>query len=552
MNLDDNAILELNELCNAVVEGNITRARTARLSHLLASSEAARRFYVRAMALSASLYSYAGEMQSEAADAIVPPPSRVVRLPVWWILAPLAAAAMVMLLLRLGARPQPDAAPPLKTRESVARLTGLRECQWQGESTAPQSGEKLFQGERLELTKGFAEITFDSGARVVLEGPASFEINSAWDARLLRGALKANIPPEAIGFRISNPAVEVVDMGTEFSMIADASGAADVLVLKGEVEVNPSAGDDDQGIVLHEREARRFAQSGVSDVDDSAQMFARFTQPVPLDHFVPATDYLHWSFDETAGSLFRADSSGRPAGAFDARLEDAANPLTAHVNGRREKALRFDGHLFAEAAYPGISGNQPHTVLFWVKVPKDAQLSDAYAMVAWATSSRKLNSHPVHISWNRNPTEGTVGVLRTDYGRGFALGATPLRDGRWHHVAVVFAPGADDNTPAEVKQYVDGRFEGEGRPSPPGSSTARTSPANVLNTIWLGCRLGNDRPRKDRFRGEMDELFIADGALMPQEIVQLMNGNQPTPAGLAARRTHLAQSAAGALPEIIR
>ena len=33
------------------------------------------------------------------------------------------------------------------------------------------------------------------------------------------------------------------------------------------------------------------------------------------------------------------------------------------------------------------------------------------------------------------PTEGTVGVLRTDYRGGFALGATPLRDGRWQCVS---------------------------------------------------------------------------------------------------------------------
>ena len=85
----------------------------------------------------------------------------------------------------------------------------------------------------------------------------------------------------------------------------------------------------------------------------------------------------------------------------------------------------------------------PHTLAFWVKVPEDVHLPNAYAMVAWAVSSKKLGSHPVHIGWNRNPAEGTIGVLRTDYGGGFALGATPLRDGRWHHVAIVFSPDPD-------------------------------------------------------------------------------------------------------------
>src|SRR5262249_6270659 len=154
-----------------------------------------------------------------------------------------------------------------------------------------------------------------------------------------------------------------------------------------------------------------------------------------------------------------------------------------------------------------------HTVSFWVNVPEEAQLPNAYAMVAWSADSKKLGSHPVHIGWNRNPTEGTVGVLRTDYGGGFGLGATPLRDGRWHPVAIIFAPGDGADPPAEVKQYVDGRFEGEGKPSPPGtqsSTRSRDENAALADMLWLGCRLGNDGPRKDRFRGEMDELCVAD------------------------------------------
>jgi hypothetical protein len=173
-------------------------------------------------------------------------------------------------------------------------------------------------------------------------------------------------------------------------------------------------------------------------------------------------------------------------------------------------------------------------------VPQDAQLSAAYAIVAWRAASKKLDARPVHISWNRNPSEGPIGVLRTDYGRGYALGATPLRDGRWHHVAVVFVPGDDAGTPVQVKQYVDGRLEGEGAPSPPGSKSPapELSPqeaAGINNVVWLGCRLGNNGPRKERFRGEIDELFIADRAISPVEIVSLMKDNQPPPSRIAAK-----------------
>src|SRR6185369_7470491 len=102
------------------------------------------------------------------------------------------------------------------------------------------SGDRLLRNQRLEIAKGLAEITFDSGAQVVLEGPATFDLKSAWEATLNRGTLKASVPPQAIGFRISNPSVEIVDLGTEFTMSADASGVAEVLVLKGQVEAQPS------------------------------------------------------------------------------------------------------------------------------------------------------------------------------------------------------------------------------------------------------------------------------------------------------------------------
>lgn len=145
-----------------------------------------------------------------------------------------------------------------------------------------------------------------------------------------------------------------------------------------------------------------------------------------------------------------------------------------------------------------------------------------------------LQFHPIHIGWNRNPGEGVIGVLRADYARGFALGTRALRDGEWHHVAVVFVPGVQADTPLQVKLYVDGRFEGEGRPSPPGRRIDSTkSPEDYTleprDTLWLGCRLGSDGPRANRFRGEMDELFVVDRELVPSEIVQLMTKNRIDP-----------------------
>lgn len=533
MNLSDPEILELNELCGAVVDETLTEAQRIRLARWLAESAPAREFYVRALALSASLHSYAGEMLAEAPEKPIAPPHRNV---IAWGIGALAAAVVVFALVaQLAPRPTLGAVSPA----SVARLTATRDSRWQSPAAALPPGGLLLRGQRLELAAGRAEITFDSGARVMLEGPASFEINSAWDSTLRFGTLTAHIPPEAIGFRVSNAAVEIVDLGTEFTMIADASGGTEVLVLKGEVEAAPRTDGNDETIVLRENESRRFARAGVSAVPDSEEKIARFTQPVALDRFSPRPQITHWSFDERDGARLTAFASSpglTTAATFE--LEGSANLTAALSPGHRGRALTFDGQLRASAPFPGLSGVTPRTVVFWVKVPKDAA-ADAW-MVSWNSTVPKLNPRPVQISWNRRPGEGTFGALRTDFGGGYAIGAQDLRDGRWHHVAVCFAPGDTPDSPVQVKQYIDGRLESSTITLTPGTSRASVSGGLTLaakiapDILWLGCRLTGKQP--ERFRGEIDELFIADRGLEPQEIVSLMNHNRLPEPGLASAR----------------
>ena len=93
------------------------------------------------------------------------------------------------------------------------------------------------------------------------------------------------MPPQALGFRVSNRAVEVVDIGTEFSMVADDHGGADVLVLEGEVEAMPSGHEDSDAIVLQATNRDVFAQRESPQSENPARMMARFSSGVPLDRF---------------------------------------------------------------------------------------------------------------------------------------------------------------------------------------------------------------------------------------------------------------------------
>ena len=87
----------------------------------------------------------------------------------------------------------------------------------------------------------------------------------------------------------------------------------------------------------------------------------------------------------------------------------------------------------------------------------------------------------------------------------------------------------------QVRQYVDGRLESStvmpGRTRGP---AVAENPA-LADIVWLGRRLGPNGPRSERFRGDLDELFIADRGLEPQEIVSLMNDNRLPSTALAAK-----------------
>ncbi|SDS00587.1 LamG-like jellyroll fold domain-containing protein [Opitutus sp. GAS368] len=530
MNLTDPEILELNELCNAVIDDTLSDAQRTRLSSWLAASEPARQFYVRALGQSASLHSYASEMHAEAPRAMPARfPARIL-----WLGGLLATATAVAVFFSLRPGPAEMAVTAPKPVVFVARLSAAKAITWVGGGSL-QPGALLRKGQHLDLAAGYAEVTFDSGARVVLEGPTSFVINSAWDSTLRKGTLKASVPPQAIGFRVSNPSVEVTDLGTEFTMIADASGATDVLVLKGEVEAAPHDFAESDTILLKARESRRFEADGVSAVSDSAEKFARFAEPHPLERFSTGINYFHWSFDEIAGDEVPAQVGGTAQSEAGTALKigNAGDLAAARPPSPHGRALQFDGRRQASAHVPGISGSSPRTIAFWVKVP-EAAVTDAW-MVSWGTGLKKLNSRPVQISWNRRPGDGSFGALRTDFGGGYAIGAQDLRDGRWHHIAVYFAPGETSDTPVQVKQYIDGRLESSRITLTPGTARA-ASPAAVppaaTDVVWLGCRLTGKQP--ERFRGELDELFIADRGLEPQEIVSLMNDNRLPVTGLAA------------------
>jgi ferric-dicitrate binding protein FerR (iron transport regulator) len=162
-----------------------------------------------------------------------------------------------------------------EAREEIAWLTNAQDCQWV-DNQAPAGDMR--PGKILRLQRGLAEIRFQSGARVVLEGPAGLELLTGKSARLLHGKLTAQVPEPAKGFQITAPHGKVIDLGTEFGMAVRPDGATDVYVFAGMVD---AYSDVARPVSVQEKQAARIDASGVALQPADGNQFVRAIVPAP-------------------------------------------------------------------------------------------------------------------------------------------------------------------------------------------------------------------------------------------------------------------------------
>ena len=105
-------------------------------------------------------------------------------------------------------------------------------------------GTEFTAARQMRLVAGMAEITFGSGAKVVLAAPAVFSVATARQADLEVGKLSARVPHGAAGFLIDTPAGSVRDLGTEFGVEVTPERTMEVQVYVGEVKIDAPAGQD--------------------------------------------------------------------------------------------------------------------------------------------------------------------------------------------------------------------------------------------------------------------------------------------------------------------
>jgi len=191
------------------------------------------------------------------------------------------------------------------TDRPVARVSAVANCVWGPAPNCPHIGDPLFVGQALHLTSGVVELTYDLGARVVIQSPAEFSLSSAKALRMESGKLAAEITSkQARGFEVITQEARFVDQGTEFGVEVAPGGNSRVHVFQGEVDLSLNSKN---GVSLPTQ--RLLANSGarlegeeprVTFFEDTGESFVRSIDELNRDDHIIA----YWRFeDHTVGTL---------------------------------------------------------------------------------------------------------------------------------------------------------------------------------------------------------------------------------------------------------
>lgn len=373
----------------------------------------------------------------------------------------------------------------------MARIERSENLVWDEASRVRVRGDGWLTPGLLRLESGLAVIAFNSGATVLVEGPADLSIEADNRMFLKTGRLTAEVPALASGFTVNTPRLNAVDIGTRFGVSVDSNGDSELHVMEGEVEVSRTSGNA-VGLRLREGLAVRAdsrTRTELTPVSYSGDHFKlRLGTPAEVQ---PA---LQFTFDESVGAI--VEDSGKD------RLFDVPLVATGELDrSPRRAAGRVGGGLVFQ---PGetldvplsrdFRLDEPHTISFWVKLPAKVGQSGEERILEYGRDGLAWS-----ISCNLDSSRGIRGALQVECDGAFITGSSDLADGNWHHVAYRYLGGGELSS--RVHLFVDGKPE--------------TISASVNGTPKSG-RAGNLRlggPRDAGFQGWIDHFVIYHEAI---------------------------------------
>jgi hypothetical protein len=154
---------------------------------------------------------------------------RISKLPLAVAIASLAALLMMIAYVLLNPRPY---------EKAIAVITDTMGAQWTHTDSPPRIGQTLYNTTYdLYLASGVVKLKYESGAEVLVEGPAVFSCETADSMRLTRGKAYSKLSPMATGFTVMTPSCRVIDLGTQFGVCVKTDGSSTVQLHQGKASL---------------------------------------------------------------------------------------------------------------------------------------------------------------------------------------------------------------------------------------------------------------------------------------------------------------------------
>jgi hypothetical protein len=404
------------------------------------------------------------------------------------------------------------------------------DCRWNDPKTPPATDAFVSLGQKFVLLSGLVEITYDTGAKVILQGPVTYEVESNNGGYLAVGKLTAKLEkgpkskvqgpksdlatshqPLATGlFAIRTPSAIVTDLGTEFGVEVNKQGSTTSHVFRGSVELRTLSTDKNAkpiARVLRVNESAMVEYDADRNSGNPVILTAPSLKPSdfvreiskqpakPSEHFEVVA---FWRFD---GKDFLVDSS------------DHGHTL---VNSG---ATQIDGTaMFNGKGMMHTVNSIDLTPYRKIRVSWSQRVLDTAEQLVWENTDN-YNEHVGAVCCEIGSplfTDGKASLCLRTRG-GFNVDQYDVSPGVWESIAVEYRIAGNDRNGALSRTEIVKVFK-NGVPVGQGTQFEDSNPADsfVSAVFNIGGRLGRGISSSG-FRGQIDDLKIEGVRTMPSQ-----------------------------------
>ncbi|MHC4131015.1 MAG: LamG-like jellyroll fold domain-containing protein [Planctomycetota bacterium] len=443
----------------------------------------------------------------------------------------------------------------------VAALTDTYKAKWYNPNTPARPDNKLLPGAFM-LQEGYAEITFNDGAVVILEAPTHITIETTNKASLELGKITARVPVYSQGFTINTPTATIIDLGTEFGVEVKEDGTSDLHTFKGQIALsaNYNGNLEKESQIVKAGFARRVVAGSrkIIDITFNEKAFSKTTTPHPLIEDTPVaedalvSDNIHAFEGQTGSSYIEAVLNSKPVvyWRFDRRnLVDVVNstgenPIYKGTYmgemefcdfGVNNDALKLDSHREGEVRSDGLgfapSAENGTSIVFWIRADtlKEGNISlnvvnnsDDLPIFTHQLSMKQDGRLVFRVFALQGAERRPVRKKNPQYSELTTLFSnTPLQRGRWHHLAITL--GYDGH----VDMFIDGQPDASTQANPrllDDDSFSNNFTIGLSGQIygkkthWV--EVNNNSP-VGNINGAIDEIALYDRALSAEEVKEI-------------------------------